>query len=127
MKITSFDRAAVKNLRDDINAALSAVSSKYGIQLSVGNATFTSNNVTYKVQAAVKASDGMVMTKEASAFNTYGKYQLPGFNLGQTIILQGNEYVISGWKPKSTKSPVLVTRGGKTYKVSVNMVKMYNK
>lgn len=126
MKISSFDRNTVKNLRNDIDAALAALSKKYGIEISAGNATFTSSNVTYKVQAAVKAAGGITMTKEASDFNLYANRVLADYKLGQTIELQGKEYVIAGWKARAQKNPVIVTRDGKSYRVSTAMIKMYN-
>jgi hypothetical protein len=126
MKISSFDRNTVKNLRNDIDAALAALSKKYGIEISAGNATFTSSNVTYKVQAAVKAASGVIMTKEASDFNLYANRVLADYKLGQTIELQGKEYVIAGWKARAQKNPVIVTRDGKSYRVSTAMIKMYN-
>jgi len=127
MKIASFDRTTVKNLRNDIDSALAALSKKYGIEISAGNATFTSSNVTYKVQAAVKSSGGVTMTKEASDFNLYGTRLLTGFTLGQTITLQGKQYTIAGWKTRAQKNPVIVSREGKTYRVSTDMIRMYNK
>jgi hypothetical protein len=126
MKITSFDRNTVKNLRSDIDSALAILSKKYGIEISAGNASFTASNVTYKVQAAVKASNGVTMTKEASDFNIYGSRLLTGFKLGQTITLQGKQYTIAGWKMRAQKNPVIVSRDGKTYRVSTEMIKMYN-
>lgn len=127
MKITSFDRNTVKNLRSDIDSALAILSKKYGIEISAGNASFTASNVTYKVQAAVKASSGITMTKEASDFNTFGSRLLSGFSLGQTIDLQGKKYVIAGWKTRAQKNPVIVTSEGKTYRVSTEMIERYNK
>ena len=127
MKITSFDCNTVKNLRSDIDSALAILSKKYGIEISAGNASFTASNVTYKVQASVKASNGITMTKEASDFNTYGSRLLTGFTLGQTITLQGKQYTIAGWKMRAQKNPVIVSREGKTYRVSTEMIKMYNK
>jgi hypothetical protein len=127
MKISSFDRTTVKNLRSDIDKALATISKKYGIEISAGNASFTSSNVTYKVQAAVKAASGVTMTKEASDFNLYASINLSGFKLGQTISLQGKEYTIAGWKVRAQRNPVIVTRDGKSYRVSTEMIKMYNK
>jgi ribosome-associated translation inhibitor RaiA len=127
MKISSFDRTTVKNLRSDIDKALATISKKYGIEISAGNASFTSSNVTYKVQAAVKAAGGVTMTKEASDFNLYASINLSGFKLGQTISLQGKEYTIAGWKVRAQRNPVIVTRDGKSYRVSTEMIKMYNK
>lgn len=127
MKISSFDRNTVKNLRSDIDKALATLSKKYGIEITAGNASFTPSNVTYKVQAAVKAASGVTMTKEASDFNLYGNISLSGFKLGQTISLQGKEYTIAGWKVRAQRNPVIVTRDGKSYRVSTEMIKMYNK
>lgn len=126
MNITSFDRTTVKNLRNDIDSALAILSKKYGIEISAGNASFTSSNVTYKVQAAVKAESGVVMTKEAIDFNFNANIYNFNFKLGQKINLQGKEYTISGWKARAQKNPVIVTRDGKSYRVSVDMIKSYN-
>lgn len=127
MKITSFDRNTVKNLRSDIDSALAILSKKYGIEISAGNATFTASNVTYKVQAAVKADSGVVMTKEAIDFNFNANIYHFDFKLGQKINLQGKEYIISGWKARAQKNPITVTREGRTYRVSLDMIRMYNK
>jgi hypothetical protein len=126
MKITSFDRNTVKNLRSDIDSALAILSKKYGIEISAGNASFTASNVTYKVQAAVKASNGVTMTKEATDFGLYANRVLPGFKVGQSIDLQGKQYVITGWKARAQKNPVQVSRDGRSYRVSAEMIKMYN-
>jgi hypothetical protein len=126
MKITSFDRNTVKNLRSDIDSALAILSKKYGIEISAGNASFTASNVTYKVQAAVKASNGVTMTKEATDFGLYANRVLPGFKVGQSIDLQGKQYIITGWKARAQKNPVQVSRDGRSYRVSAEMIKMYN-
>ncbi len=126
MKITSFDRNTVKNLRSDIDSALAILSKKYGIEISAGNASFTASNVTYKVQAAVKAYNGVVMTKEATDFAYYANIYNFKFKIGQTINLQGKQYIIAGWKTRVQKNPVLVTRDGKQYRVSIDMINMYN-
>ena len=126
MKITSFDRNTVKNLRSDIDSALAILSKKYGIEISAGNASFTASNVTYKVQASVKASNGIVMTKEATDFGLYATRSLPGFKVGQTIDLQGKQYTITGWKARAQKNPVQVSRDGRSYRVSAEMIKAYN-
>ena len=66
------------------------------------------------------------MTKEAQAFNQYKRLVgLGNLNIGDAINIQGKEYTISGYKPRS-KNAVIVQRDGRGYKVSVEMVKMYN-
>lgn len=125
-KIQQFDRQSLRALRVDLDQAMATIASKYGIELSAGNISFTSETATIKVAAGV-IKNGTVVTKEAKDFDRYkGLVGLGSLNVGDTIQLQGKEYTISGYKPRSKKSPVLVTRNGKSYKVSVEMVKMNN-
>jgi hypothetical protein len=125
-KIQQFDRQSLRALRVDLDQAMATIASKYGIQLSAGNISFTSETATIKVQAGV-VKNGTVVTKEAKDFDRYkGLVGLGSLNVGDTIQLQGKEYTISGYKPRSKKAPVLVTRDGRSYKVSVEMVKMNN-
>ena len=126
-KIQQFDRQSLRALRVDLDQAMATIASKYGIQLSAGNISFTSETATIKVQLQVLVKNGTVVTKEAKDFDRYkGLVGLGSLNVGDTIQLQGKEYTISGYKPRSKKSPVLVTRDGRSYKVSVEMVKMNN-
>jgi len=126
MKISSFDRQTLRSLRTDLDSAMAAIASKYGIQLSAGNISFTSETATIKVQAGI-IKNGAVMTAEAKAFDQYKRLVgLGAFNVGDSINIQGKQYTITGYKPRSRKSPVCITREGRGYKVSVDMVKMYN-
>jgi hypothetical protein len=63
------------------------------------------------------------MTKEASDFARYASTLLPGVKIGDTVSIQGNEYVIAGWKTRAQKNPVIVTRNGKSYRVTASMIK----
>ena len=125
MKITQFDRSTVKSLKSEIDLALASLSKKYGISISTGNASFTGNNVTFKVQAATE-SNGMVMTQEATDFNRYAPVFLKGFELGETVAIMGKLYTLTGWKPRS-KNCVVVSLNGKSYKVSLELIYSYNK
>ena len=125
-KINQFDRQTLRALRVDLDAAMATIASKYGIQLNAGNISYTAETATIKVQAGVISKSGQVMTKEAQAFNQYKRLVgLGNLNIGDAINIQGKEYTISGYKPRS-KNAVLVQRDGRGYKVSVEMVKMYN-
>ena len=125
-KINQFDRQTLRALRVDLDAAMASIASKYGIQLNAGNISYTAETATIKVQAGVISKSGQVVTKEAQAFNQYKRLVgLGNLNIGDAINIQGKEYTISGYKPRS-KNAVLVQRDGRGYKVSVEMVKMYN-
>ena len=124
-KIQQFDRTSLRALRVDLDSAMAAIASKYGIQLSAGNISFTSETATIKVAAGI-IKNGAVVTPEAKAFDQYKRLVgLGSLNVGDSITIQGKEYTISGYKPRS-KNAVVVARGGRSYKVTVDMVKSYN-
>jgi hypothetical protein len=125
MKVTSFDRPTVKALRVDLDSALAKVAKEYGIEISTGNISFSGDNCSIKVKASVIGSDGTVMTKEATDFDRYARYELPGVKVGDTFMNAGTTYTITGWKARSRKYPVTAvsSQDGKTYKVPVRMVK----
>lgn len=125
-KINQFDRQSLRALRADLDSAMATIANKYGIQLNAGNISFTSDTATIKVAAGI-IKNGTVVTAEAKAFDQYKRLVgLGAFNVGDTITLQGKQYTITGYKPRSSKAPVCVTRDGRGYKVAVDMVKMYN-
>jgi len=126
MKVTSFDRPTVKALRVDLDSALAKVAKEYGIEISTGNISFSGDNCSIKVKASVIGDGGMVITKEATDFARYAKYELPGVKLGDTFMNAGTVYTITGWKSRARKSPVLAksSANGETYRVPVSMVKV---
>jgi hypothetical protein len=125
-KINQFDRQTLRALRVDLDNAMATIASKYGIQLSAGNISFTSETATIKVAAGI-IKNGTVVTAEAKAFNQYKRLVgLEAFNVGDTIQIQGKEYTIKGYKPRSMAA-VVIERDGRGYKVTVDMVKMYNR
>ena len=124
-KIQQFDRQSLRALRVDLDSAMATIASKYGIQLSAGNISFTSETATLKVAAGI-IKNGTVVTPEAKAFDQYKRLVgLGSLNVGDSITIQGKEYTITGYKPRS-KNAVVVARGGRCYKVTVDMVKSYN-
>ena len=125
-KINQFDRQTLRALRVDLDNAMATIASKYGIQLSAGNISFTPETATIKVAAGI-IKNGTVVTAEAKAFNQYKRLVgLEAFNVGDTIQIQGKEYTIKGYKPRSMAA-VVIERDGRGYKVTVDMVKMYNR
>ena len=128
-KIQSFNRPALKSRRVSLDAALAKVAAEHGISISAGNISFTAETATIKLNAGVIGSGGVAVTKEAQAFDQYKNLVgLGSLNVGDAISIQGADYTISGYKPRSKRSPVVVTKvsNGSSYKVSVDMVKRYN-
>lgn len=127
-KITQFDRQSLRALRVDLDSAMASIASKYGIELSAGNISFTSETATIKVAAGIIGSNGRAATPEAKAFDQYKRLVgLGDLNVGDSVNVQGKQYTITGYKPRSKKSPVCIENAkGQGYKVSVEMIKNYN-
>ena len=123
MKVQKFDRPTVKALRNDLDQALAQVAKQYGIEISTGNISFSGDNCSIKVTAAVIGESGMVMSKEATDFARYAQFKLPGVSLGDQFTYGGKTYTITGWKARASKNPVLAECNGNTYRVPVELVK----
>ena len=125
-KINQFDRQSLRALRVDLDTAMATIAAKYGVQLNAGNISFTSETATIKVNACV-IRNGTVVTKEAQAFEQYkGIEGLEAFSVGDSVQLGGKQYVIAGYKARSSKNPVCVSRDGRTYRATVDAIKMQN-
>jgi len=119
------DRNTVKMISNDIEKALGDVANKYNVVINRGNASFTSDNMTLKLNVSTIGNDGNVMTKEATDFNTYASMNGVTKSLGDIITHGGHNYKLVGWKPRSKKYPVLVEKitTGKKFKFSISLVK----
>jgi lipopolysaccharide export system protein LptA len=69
-KVTEFNKNNIKALRVEMDKAMQSISKKYGIEMQTGNASFSGNEVTFKVNANTVGSDGAAITKEAKPFFT---------------------------------------------------------
>ena len=115
--ITTFDRANLKKLRSDIEVAIAAVGAAHGISLTLGNARFSANNVTLKLEGSI-ISNGTVKTKGAGALERfYPEY------VGRVVKMKGglNGKVIE-YHSRKFKFPFIVEAGNKRYKLSKNAI-----
>lgn len=128
MTITSFDRAGLRVLRTDLDAALKAVADKHGITLTVGSMRFSESEVRMKLTANTGSSAELVQAKtDASAADLArlsALYDLPEGLLGRKITVRGSHFTISGAKLSRRKYPfsVIGAQGGK-YKMSVDDIR----
>lgn len=125
MKITSFDKPSIKAIRVSINDAMKKVEEEYGIKISAGNASFSNNEVTFKLKANVIGDGGVVKTREAQAWDFYAsQHGLSHLAVGDTVQLQGKTFTIAGYNTRARKSPIKITdSNGRGYKCSVEMIK----
>jgi hypothetical protein len=81
MKYESFTKVAVQNFRAELNSLLADFGEKHGIEVSLGNARFTSNEVrfinsTYRIKGSPKRVEKLLETQLAKnglrEVNDYG-------------------------------------------------------
>lgn len=123
-KINSLDRTAVRRINSDIEAALKAVADRYGVQIKIGNSSFSNTNCTTKIDISTVNEGGTVMTKEATDFNRFASSFGITKKLGDTFDFRYDRYEITGLKPRSAKYPVLAKSlsSGKTFKFPVSVI-----
>ena len=125
MAIQQFDRKNLKALRQDMNAALKAIEAQYGIQINVGNASFSDNEVTFKTKCNTIGEGGKAQTKEANQWKLYAELNGVGqFSVGDRITIQGQVFTIEGWNTRAKKAPVMIkdVATGKSYKCPKNVL-----
>ena len=109
MAIKQFDKNNLKALRQDMNAALKAIEAQYGIKISVGNASFSDNEVTFKTKCNTISKGGKPQTKEAANWKLYATMEgLSQFSVGDRVEIQGRIFTIEGWNTRAKKSPVII-------------------
>ena len=125
--LTEFNRNNIKALRVEMDKAMQSISKKYGIEIQTGNASFSGNEVTFKVKANTVGSDGTAITKEAKQFELEkGLHGLGHLSVGDTIYIQGNPYILNGFNRRARKAPIQFSNHKGNYKCSVQMVKNEN-
>lgn len=120
MQIKSFDRQILKALRTSMDAALKQVSAEYGVEIKVGNASYTELTAKFSVELASVSQDGTVNTKEVSEFKQFcSLLGLKPEHLGATVTQGREQYRITGLSLGSSKFPILVerVRDGKAFKL----------
>lgn len=127
--VKTFDRANLKTIRADLEAALAKVSAKHGIALSAGAISFNSNSFTTKVTAIVaNTATGTTVdpqeVKWAAAFNK--NHFFTGLNktdLGKKITIPTlGTVTIVGMRPKAKASIVVKTGSGKYHATYLSTV-----
>lgn len=113
MAITKFTPAVCKKLRTDIDRDLAALGEKHGLKIHAGNASYTENSVTFKVECLLDGFD-----KQADDF---GKscflFDLSEDAYGKHFKFRGQTYALVGLKPRSPKYPIIGARAGNRYKL----------
>lgn len=127
-EITQFNKANLQVLRTEIDNALKAVENQFGIKLHTGNASFSGNEVTFKLKGNTIGGDGTVITKEGTNWDRYKVFNgMSHLSVGDQITIQGKSYTLTGYNTRAKKSPVeFKDSRGNNYKCSMRMLQMEN-
>jgi hypothetical protein len=115
--MTKFDNATIKNLRREYQAAIDAVSKKYGLDGEMGKITYEDNEFRCKLTVCN-------VTLKQATMKAPMKSSLPGTNadsiIGRSYKLRNSIYTIE----KMLKPGVFigVTQRGKRYKIAANVL-----
>jgi len=126
MKITQITATNIPLLRARVNEILKPLAEEYGLKIAAGNASYSDENVTFKLSLATVSEDGIVQTQSAVDLKRYAyRHGLGEDALGKTFSWLGKTLTITGYKPRSRKYPILVKckEDGTTYKYPLQTVK----
>ena len=123
------NKERVKHLRLELQGLLD---SQYGLDFlgdlkaHVGNASFTDNNVTFKIELSTIAENGDVLNKASEDFKLFaGVYGMKPEDFGKSFKANGHTYTICGLKPRSDKYPIIAQReDGKKFKFGDDYTKI---
>jgi hypothetical protein len=120
-----FDKPAVRTLRDQIQAALDELGEQLDVEIKLGSATFTSDNITFKMEVASLNDDGEAISRMVTDFQRMaGIYGLNQDDLNREFTMRGNTYKLVGAVPRRSKYPLVCEANGKRFKFAPETVKM---
>jgi len=127
-EITTFNKSNLQSLRIEIDNALKSVEDQFGIKLHAGNASFSGNEVTFKLKGNTISEGGEAITKEAMDWNRHkGLHGMDHLSVGDQIKIQGKNYILTGFNTRARKAPInFKDLRGNGYKCSMRMLQIEN-
>lgn len=112
-----FDKPTLRQLRDDIDAALVTVGKKHGMSLTAGNASFNASNATFKLDCSMFNSDGEAETREMIDLKAFFPEMV-----GLEVSLGGIIGKVVGLSRRAKKYPFIVETTKGLFKASAEQV-----
>jgi hypothetical protein len=116
----SFNRQNLAVLRSEMDAALNKFAANSGIEIKIGNMSFTSDNVAIKLEAKISGSKSMREQKLESALQLQSR-------IDQLTLEPINGKQLVGYNPRAHKMPYvyLELKTGKRFKTTRTAAKLY--
>ena len=121
MKISNIDSPALTMIREALEPVLQGIGKQYGITLTVGRGAYGGETGTLKIELATLGENGEAESPAAKEFKQYADlFGLKATDLGRRFVSKGNEFEISGLKPRNRKYPIIGTKlsDGRSFKFS---------
>lgn len=121
MKITTFDRASVKFIREQIDAALDKIAAENGLSsIRTTTGSFESNEFSFKIEGVLDTN-----VKNEKSEQWAEMLGLPSDIIGKEVNLQGRLFTIINIDPSKPKNSVSIQRipDGKRFKCPASMIK----
>ena len=121
-KVTKFTKPVLKNLRIDMNKAISVVADKYGIDIAGGNWSFSNDTVTMKFEGKVEGGQ----SAEMLALSMYSEMEVgQKITVGDKFDFGGNVGVakVMEYKTRSPKYPFIIDNGKGRFKIGADSMK----
>ena len=114
-KIKKFERGHDTMIRLQIDAALADLGEQHGISINAGNATYSDNTITFKLELQIEGFDPLKDAFEKSC-EWFG---LKPEDYGREFVKGVRLYKIVGLKPRNRKYPIICQdmKTGKHYKL----------
>lgn len=112
------------NFRNDVREALKAVAEKYGVEINPTNIKYDDIDFTLTLEV-VRLVNGTSDANESLWSYYYKVYGFEREDYGKTVVINNEEFKISGIDSKSKKYPIILTRvrDNKKYGYSITSVK----
>ena len=118
-KIKKLDAHQVKEVRKQIDVELAALGERLGLTFHAGNASYTGNKITYKLEALIEGFDPDKAEFEASCW----AFELKPSDWGRLFISGGRSFKLVGIKLNRPKYPIIgEDTNGKRYKFRDDVV-----
>ena len=126
MSITKMNGSALRLIRERINQALESLGEELNVSFATGNARYTPDSATFKLNVSIIDSGGVALRPEVTDFNIYAsRYGLKPSDLGRKFRTYSGLYEITGCRPRSPKYPILGkdVNSGKAFKFAPHSIK----
>jgi len=122
MAIKEINRPILRELRQDIKAALGSVEEKHGITFTFNNISFSSTEMSTRLQGVIGTDPEEIAKKEWEKHAVF--FGLTEADFGREVIVQGKKLTLVGIRPRSPKFPIIAQNAiGKKFKLPVAAVR----